>query len=200
MTTSEHLFTKRVLSFSDQNLHAAQAALRGQFAALPNAQVWGLWQGVFGVAAHQLVLVSAHQSLDDGWQAPADCTVEAQWRLKATARPQTTQPLTRSGIYVFRDFWLPYVNIGQAVELSSAAWQTFEGADAYSAEPMGLFAPAEPLRATEECVLHLLTWYPNFAAWETSRQPDEQAMQRFKARRALTRTTAAVATRLLLAS
>ena len=198
MSMSEQFFTKRVLSFSDQNLQAAEAAVRGQFAELSNAAVWGLWQGVCGPGAHQLIVMSAHQSLDDGWHAPTDCAVEAQWRLKATARPQTPHPLTRSGIYVFRNFWLPYADIGQAVELSSAAWQTFEGAEAYSAEPMGLFAPAEPLQATEECVLHLLTWYPNFAAWETSRQPDEQAMQRFKARRALTRTTAAVATRLLL--
>jgi hypothetical protein len=106
----------------------------------------------------------------------------------------------RAGVYVFRDFWLPYEHLQEAVTLSSAAWQTFESDEAFAAEPMGLFAPAQELPAAQECRLHLLTWYPDFTSWETSRQSDPAAMQRFISRRELTRTTHAVATRLLLPS
>jgi hypothetical protein len=82
--------------------------------------------------------------------------------------------------------------------LSSAAWKTFEGADSFSAQPMGLFAPADAGSADQESVLSLLTWYPDFASWETSREPDPEARKRFLARRNLTRTTSAIATRLRL--
>ena len=109
-------------------------------------------------------------------------------------------------VYFFRangvnsggSFWLPFEHLDEAVALSSAAWQTFEGAEAYSAEPMGLFAPAQTMPSSQECRLHLLTWYPDFTSWETSRQSDPEAMRRFIARRELTRSTQAVATRLLL--
>ena len=197
---NELLYTKRLLNFSDQQSQAHAASLRESFAHGTPATLWGLWQGIFGMAAHQLMAVSAHTESDDGWQPPKGCEVVSQWVVKATARPQSAAPLTRAGVYVFRDFWLPFEHLDEAVALSSAAWQTFEGAEAYSAEPMGLFAPAQAMPASQECRLHLLTWYPDFTSWETSRQSDPAAMQRFIARRALTRTTKAIATRLLLPS
>ena len=197
---NELLYTKRLLNFADQQSQAHAASLRESFAQGTPATLWGLWQGIFGMAAHQLMAVSAHSESDDGWQPPAGCEVVSQWVVKATARPQSAAPLTRAGVYVFRDFWLPFEHLDEAVALSSAAWQTFEGAEAYSAEPMGLFAPAQAMPASQECRLHLLTWYPDFTSWETSRQSDPAAMQRFIARRALTRTTKAIATRLLLPS
>ena len=190
-------YTKRVLTFADQNLQEPEVAVRQSFTGQVNNQLWGLWQGVFGLAANQLIAVSVHSDEDDGWEPPNGCKVEEQWVLQATARPQSTKLIQRSGVYVFRDFWLPYEHLEEAVSLSSAAWQTFEGADAFTAEPIGLFAPAQSLPASQECLLHLLTWYPDFTSWETSRQSDPGAMQRFVARRALTRTTRAVATRLL---
>ena len=197
---NDPFYTKRLLNFADQNSQAHAARLRESFVEHAPASLWGLWQGVFGMAAHQLMAVSAHAELDDGWRPPEDCEVESQWVLKATVRPQSAAPLTRLGVYVFRDFWLPFEHLDEAVALSSAAWQTFEGAEAYSAKPMALFAPAQAMVASQECRLHLLTWYPDFTSWETSRQSDPAAMQRFIARRALTRTTQAVATRLLLPS
>ena len=115
-----------------------------------------------------------------------ECVVESQALLRGTVRPQSAEPLERQGIYVFRDFWLPAGAIEEAVALSSAAWQTFEGADSYSAQPMGLFAPAQEVPANQETVLSLLTWYPDFTSWETSRESDSQARQRFLARRNLT--------------
>ena len=197
---SDQYFTKRVLSFPSQDLREPEQALRDDYSTNPAADLWGIWQGVFGLAANQLIVMSAHSESADGWTSFDGCEVEAVWVLKATARPQSTTPLTRAGVYVFRDFWLPFEHVAEAVELSSAAWKTFEGAEAYSAEPMGLFAPAQTLPDSQECVLHLLTWYPDFTSWETSRQSDPSAMQRFIARRELTRSTRAVATRLLLSS
>lgn len=197
---SDYFFTKRVLSFPCQDLREPERMLRNAYATNPSADLWGIWQGVFGLAANQLIVMSAHTEPSDGWMPFDGCDVESVWVLEPTARPQSVTPLARSGVYVFRDFWLPYQHVAEAVELSSAAWKTFEGAEAYSTEPMGLFAPAQSLTDSQECVLHLLTWYPDFASWETSRQPDPAAMQRFVARRKLTRSTRAVATRLLLPS
>ena len=194
---SELFYTKRVLNFANQNWQESAVQVRISFEQDPAVQLWGLWQGVFGLAAHQLIAISAHQQLVDSWQPPQGCEIIDQWIVKATARPQSSKPLTRSGVYVFRNFWLPYAAIDEAVALSSAAWQTFEGAEAFTAEPMGLFAPAKAMAAADECLLHLLTWYPDFTSWENSRQFNPAAMQRFIARRELTRTTVAVATRLL---
>ena len=182
----------------DQHLQAWADRIRESFTDHPTTTLWGIWQGVFGLAAHQLITVSAHPELEDNWQRPRDCEVERQWIVKATVRPLSSMPLTRPGVYVFRDFWLPYENVDEAVSLSSAAWQTFEGAKAFSAEPMGLFAPAQTMSSSQECRLHLLTWYPDFTSWETSRQSDPEAMRRFIARRKLTRSTQAIAARLVL--
>ena len=197
---NELFYTKRVLEFADQNLKTKSAQVRESFSAHTSTTLWGLWQGVFGLAANQLIAVSAHAELDDNWRPPEGCEVVTQWVVKPTARPQTPAPLTRAGVYVFRDFWLPYEHLEEAVMLSSEAWQTFETAEAFATEPMGLFAPAQELPASQECQLHLLTWYPDFTSWEISRQSDPSAMQRFISRRELTRTTHAVATRLLLPS
>ena len=196
---SDQYFTKRVLSFPSQDLREPEQTLRDDYSTNQAADLWGIWQGY--LAWRQINSSSSARTVNpDGFKLFDGCEVEAVWVLKATARPQSTTPLTRAGVYVFRDFWLPYQHVAEAVELSSAAWKTFEGAESYSAEPMGLFAPAQTLPDSQECVLHLLTWYPDFTSWETSRQSDPSAMQRFIARRELTRSTRAVATRLLLPS
>lgn len=194
----EHYFTKRVLSFADQHLQTPAQRLRTGLKESASADLWGIWEGVFGLAAHQLIVVTVHASMDDGWSPPPGCRIDDQRVLKATARPIGIEPPEKPGVYVFRDFYLAYKDIPEAVELSSAAWRTFEGADAYKAVPMGLFAPAQVLPTDQECQLQLLTWYPDFTAWETSRQFDPDAMKRFMARKALTRSTEAIATRLLL--
>ena len=96
-------------------------ALRNAYATNPSADLWGIWQGVFGLAANQLIVMSAHTEPSDGWMPFDGCDVESVWVLEPTARPQSVTPLARSGVYVFRDFWLPYQHVAEAVELSSAA-------------------------------------------------------------------------------
>lgn len=195
---SDLLFTRRVLSFATQSLDKPEADVRQVFADQAGTRVWGIWHGLFGMAANQLMLMTAHTKHADGWKGVAGVQVASEHVLRPTVRPQDAQPLERPGIYVFRDFWLPNAAIDEAVQLSSTAWQTFEDAESFSAEPMGLFAPAEPAAADQESMLSLLTWYPDFRSWEVSRDPDPAARQRFLARRNLTRTTSAIATRLRL--
>jgi hypothetical protein len=190
------LFIRRVLSFATQSLDQPEADVRQAMAEQEDTAIWGIWHGLFGLAANQLIVMTVHSKPVDQWQDVAGCEVSSQQLLRPTVRPQSAVPLERPGIYVFRDFWLPTEAIDEAVELSSAAWQTFEGADSFSAQPMGLFAPADAASADRESVLSLLTWYPDFTSWETSREPDSDARQRFLARRDLTRTTSAIATRL----
>ena len=192
------LFIRRVLSFATQSLDKPEADVRQAMAEQEDTAIWGIWHGLFGLAANQLMVMTTHSKPVDRWQEPARCQAASQQLLRPTLRHQSAMPLDRPGIYVFRDFWLPTRAIDEAVELSSAAWKNFEGADSFSAQPMGLFAPADPAPEDQESVLSLLTWYPDFASWETSREPDPEARQRFLARRNLTRTTSAIATRLRL--
>jgi hypothetical protein len=195
---SDLLFTKRVLSFSTQSLDGPENELRQALADQADTHIWGIWHGLFGLAANQLILMTAHSKQLDEWQDLADCEVLSRTVLRPTVRPLSAEPLDDPGIYVFRDFWLPGAAIEEAVSLSSAAWQTFEDVESYGAKPIGLFEPANVIRTGQETILSLLTWYPDFASWETSREPDPQARQRFSTRRNLTRTTSAIATRLRL--
>ena len=118
---SDQTYTKRITNCPDQHLQAWADRLRESFTDHKTTTLWGIWQGVFGLAAHQLIIFSAHPELEDNWQRPRDCEVERQWIVKATVRPLSSMPLTRPGVYVFRDFWLPYEHLDEAVSLSSAA-------------------------------------------------------------------------------
>ena len=166
---NELFYTKRVLEFAIKDLKTKSAQVREFFCEYTDDIVGSLARRVW-LSRKQLIAVSAHAGLDDNWQPPEGCEVVTQWVVKPTVRPQTPAPLTRAGVYVFRDFWLPYEHLEEAVMLSSSAWQTFETAEAFAAEPMGLFAPAWELPASQECQLHLLTWYPDFTPMGNSRQ------------------------------
>ena len=186
-------YTKRKLAFATQDLQQPVQMLRELVATHGGTTLWGLWHGVFGMASNELMLVTAHDDHEDGLTLPENIRVLEEYQLKATARPTDNTPLSQAGIYVFRDFALDAKDIEEVVALSSAAWQTFESGENYSAQPMGLFAPQTP---SANCVMHLLTWYPDFSSWQNSRESGPQSLQRFAARRALTYSTNAVATRL----
>lgn len=103
--------------------------LRQALADQADTQIWGVWHGLFGLAANQLILMTAYSKQVDEWRDLADCEVLSRTVLRPIVRPLSAETLDHPGIYVFRDFWLPGVAIEEAVTLSSAAWQTFEGAD-----------------------------------------------------------------------
>ena len=186
-------YTKRKLAFATQDLQQPVQLLRELVAGHAGASLWGIWHGIFGMASNELMLVTAHDDHKDDLDLPENVRVLEEYQLRATARPTDSTPLSQPGIDVFRDFSLDGKDIEEVVALSSAAWQTFETGENYAAQPMGLFAPQTP---APNCVMHLLTWYADFTSWQNSRESGPQALQRFVARRALTYSTIAVATRL----
>lgn len=168
-------------------------------------EVWGRFGGLFGLASNESILMlhgAADLSEQDFRQACGhDIEIIGCLRLAATLRPRTFTPLTRPGVYVFRTFRVPGRDVDEVVELSGAAWETFElgtedAAADYRAEPQGLFREKAAGRSEDQDVL-LLTWYDDLASWERSRTPDPAATERFRRRHALTRWSSAIATRLL---
>ncbi len=163
-----------------------------------SGQLWGVFGGLFGVAANELLVVSATQGEDaQAFPERVDDTVVVNEIWQPTARPQSTAPCDKPGLYVFRRFHVMLEHVDEFVLLSQQAWQTFEHINAYAAEPMGLFQP--PPDADGVARMMLVTWYDSFSAWETSRTPAPAAQENFQRRHGLTLTTYAVATRLLSA-
>lgn len=154
--------------------------------------LWGAFTGLFGMAGNEIIVVSVLDS-DKGVKTNPLSEVEEIWQ--STARPLSTDPCTVDGLYVFRRFHVQEDNVEEVVALSKEAWKTFEGSDAYAAQPRGLFRP----QADDEGIVRLMlvTWYDGFQSWETSRRPAPEATDNFRRRRDLTLTTYAVATRLV---
>ncbi len=162
---------------------------------VPGLMVWGAWAGLFGLASDELILILVHPSEHSSLALPQGWTLVSQQQLRATVRPTQATPERRPGVYVFREFATTAQRIDELVQLSTNAWKTFEQGQDYDALPIGLFAPSKP---SGECTMLLLTWYPDFTAWQRSRKPDPRATKSFLARRALTSRTLAIATRSLL--
>ena len=112
--------------------------------------------------------------------------------LIATLRPTSPQVLDQKGIYVFRFWKIAGDQVDKAVQLSSAAWMTFE--ESFDTEVKALFR--QQLKAEEESML-LITWYKNLTAWEASRSPDPAALENFRQRQALMHSVMPIATRLI---
>lgn len=156
----------------------------------PGKQYWGVFRGLFGLAANELIVVST-----DGFAAALQPWTIQQENWQPTVRPLDVQPCSQPGLYVFRRFHVRRQDVDEVVHLSTQAWRTFAGATDYAAEPMGLFQPD----ADEEGIvkLQLVTWYDGFASWQHSRKPHPQAAENFRRRQQLTLTTYAIATQLV---
>jgi hypothetical protein len=160
--------------------------------------VWGVWQGLFGIAANELLVMTATSGPESGAppldRLPSGAAVAEALTLRATVRPAHPQPLQDPGLYVFRFFDVLPGHVDEVVALSSEAWKTFEASDRYRSRPCGLFRPhgAGPDR------MLLVTWYDGFDSWEVSRTPAPEARDRFARRHALTTGTVAYATRLVV--
>jgi hypothetical protein len=162
--------------------------------------VWGVWEGLFGVASNELLVITSSDGTAGG-EPPVAAGVEVleSVALLPTARPGDRAPLRRAGLYVFRSFDVLPEDVDEFVDLSTRAWRTFEHAEDYAAEPQGLFRPLK-MPTEGPAGLLLVTWYDGLASWETSRRPAQEAAENFQRRRTLTRATGAVAARLLVAS
>lgn len=161
--------------------------------------VWGVWEGIFGIASNELIVVAAAADARDadGFTSALGAGIEVRdvLTMQPTVRPDGTAPCSRSGLYVFRFFQVMDRDVEEVASLSRQAWETFENTSAYAAEPQGLFRQAVP--ASEWGRMLLVTWYDGLASWQTSRQPAPEAMANFLRRRELTGGTLALATRLL---
>ncbi len=159
---------------------------------------WGFWEGLFGVASNELIVVAA--AAGDQPQAVFTDPLNSLEVLDVlvltpTVRPLGTAPCEKPGLYVFRFFDVDNESVEQIAALSSTAWNTFENTESYEAEPQGLFAQQDQTAVKGRMLL--VTWYDGLDSWQTSRRPDPAAMENFLQRRALTHGTRALATRLV---
>lgn len=151
----------------------------------------GVFTGLFGLASDECLLIIKQQTLGP---VSIDSTFKVikTHSFTATVRPTQTQSFDRAGIYVFRFWTLAGSHVEPLIALSEKAWKTFEGD--FDTEIKALFRQSTP--AHQETAL-LITWYKNFAAWETSRQPRPAAAGYFKERQRLIDQAFPIATRLV---
>jgi hypothetical protein len=162
--------------------------------------LWGVWEGLFGVASNELLVVAAaagareRADFDDALAGRPIEVLDAL-RMVPTVRPEGVAPCESPGLYVFRFFSVPTPDMDEVARLSRQAWETFENADQYQSEPQGLFRPADDTVKVGRMLL--VTWYDGLESWQVSRRPAPEAMENFQRRRALTGGTVALATRLI---
>ena len=165
--------------------------------ALGDARLWGTFLGLFGVGSNEFVLVASGDvgALNDRILSAPDVVESNTLLLEPTVRPTDGSPRTRAGLYVFRFFDVRHADVDEIAALSKEAWETFEGVDAYQAEPQALFCQHD--RSGEHGRMLLCTWYDGLNSWQASRSPDPRARANFQRRAELTQGTIAYATRLI---
>jgi hypothetical protein len=177
--------------------HAA-AAVRDHEAALTaqNINLYGIFAGMLGLASNEIYVVTnaTHRYSLQGFLTDAGLELEASHVFMPTVRPIDHSPRTNPGIYVFRWFAVKNADVAEIVELSNAAWTSFEAG--FDTQVQGLFA--EPERNDVFGQMLLLTYYSNLSVWEASRDPAPAAKENFKRRNALTLEATPIATRLVL--
>ena len=165
---------------------------------LDGAEIWGAFHGLFGIASNEFIVVTMGNVSGIGSRLYRLRNLHSHEThfLEPTVRPLEYEPRTREGLYVFRFFRVDNNDVNQIAELSATAWQWFENADNYRAEPQALFCEQD--RSSAEGRMLLCTWYDDLNSWMTSRQPAPEASENFRQRGELTLRTKAYATRLIV--
>ncbi len=177
------------------------------------AQVWGVFQGLFGLHSRELILVLSHPLRRGGFLSelpgwlPDGISIDERYAWVPAARPEAAVPLGREGLYVLRFFDVRHADADEIASISRQAWETFEVSNRYASQPLALFKeqitgqvpdPAgSDARIDGRGRMLLVTWYDSFLSWQTSRQPAPEATASFQRRAALTSGTIAYACRLL---
>ena len=161
--------------------------------------IWGTWQGLFGLASNELIVVAAAAGERPASDFTASLAAEPvsirdSLLLTPTVRPDGRRPCDKPGLYVFRFFDVATGDVAEVAALSRQAWETFETSDDYRSEPQGLFREMD--QSAELGRMLLVTWYDGLESWQTSRAPHPDATENFRRRRDLTHGTMALATRL----
>lgn len=157
---------------------AAATAATGE----PEVARWGTFRGAGGIGFYddEMVTISAGDR-PPGLVATGGVEVRP---MTATARPDSTSPLSPGGVFALRHFALVDESVwDEFVELSVEAWPTFEADHGCHIEGLFRFTDA----ATDAL---LVTRYPSVAGWESSRttiRPGDPAGKNFIRRRELTR-------------
>ena len=188
------------LRAAGRDFRAVYDALRADgYAALRPAQLWGAFHGLFGVASNELIVVSFGnvEDLQQRLEGLPGVAAAETLLLEPTVRPTAGVQRAREGLYVFRFFAVAHRDVDEIAALSATAWRDFEGAEGYQAVPQGLFRQQDT--SAPEGRMLLCTWYDGLSSWQASRQPPGEAGALFRRRAALTQSTVAYATRLLLA-
>ena len=164
---------------------------------LGEAGVWGAFYGLFGIASNELILVTTDDvaNMDDRLSAIDAVSSSETLYLEPTVRPDSYDPRSREGLYVFRFFDVRNNDVDRIAQLSKTAWETFETSGEYDAIPQALFCERD--RTGEFGKMLLCTWYDGLNSWQVSRTPAPEASANFRARAELTLNTKPYATRLI---
>lgn len=199
---NELCFNYATITTSGNSWHRWTKAIREDVMAGLEEQggkLYGIWIALFGLASNQLVLMTNWHEEEGSMQKVERTLSAAQWiknfdhhTVVPTARPKTSEPPRRQGLYVHRWFTVEPRHVQEVVDLSAEAWETFE--KTFEVEVVGFFRTVN--ETADDVQLMLLNWYPNLAAWEKSREfeRDNASKQRFNRRFQLSKTTKAIAT------
>jgi hypothetical protein len=165
--------------------------------------VWGVWTALFGMSSNELVVATAWPddatpvaTLQDA--LPDGIRVVSSYELAPTVQPTSSEPVTRDGIYVHRFFRTREQHMQRIVDLSVEAWKTFATSDQYGTEQIAFFRPrARAGDGDTPGEMLLISWYPDFANWEKSRQFPPEALALFRKRAELVDSMLPFAMRLL---
>lgn len=164
---------------------------------LGEAGLWGAFFGLFGLASNELIVVTTGdvENMDDRLRSIDAIQESETFYFEPTVRPDSYEPRTREGLYVFRFFDVRNRDVDEIASLSKTAWETFETSDQYEAIPQALFCEQD--RSEEFGKMLLCTWYDGLNSWQLSRTPAPEASANFRARHELTLRAKPYATRLI---
>lgn len=152
--------------------------------------VYGIFTGLFGLASNELYLVTCSDK-PVSVALPAGVSEVNRWHIRPTVRPVEHASRDVPGIYVFRWFDVAPDTVDEIVDLSNAAWPSFESD--FDARIQGLFVE----ESDQPTKMVLLTWYRDLSVWEDSRKPSAESRENFIKRHQLTREALPVATTLV---
>jgi hypothetical protein len=166
------------MEFTHVRLTVARGAVREVREAA--AGRWGLFAPQIGDTSETLLLVVPGNEVPGGLPGAAEVT-----SITATVRPTNDEPLPADdGVYAHRWFDIDPSDWDEFLALSEGAWPGFEAANP-GVRIHGFFRAG----ADGERVL-LVTRYPSLAAWETSRNVDDEGGRaNFARRHELTKST-----------
>ncbi len=150
-------------------------------------QVFGSFASLFGLASNEIYFVTFGENATS-ISLPDDVQLLSTYSFNPTIRPQNHQSMTRPGVYVFRWFSVAPDSVAEIVQLSGAAWPTFE--ESFETQVQGLFVEVSGRPST----MLLITWYKDLSVWEASRHPPTDARENFLRRHQLTLSATPIAT------